>query len=94
MLRAREDVDLPTPADVYEPRMREHPLPLCFQQSTRDSAAPEIDVILGVLRHFLVDDDVRDLDSAVGFEDPVDLLHDGHLIGAEVDHRIADNHIN
>jgi len=77
MLGSREDVDLLAPAGVYEARVLEHPFPLCFQQSTGDSPTPEVDVVLRVLRHFLVDDDVCNLDATAGLEHPVDLLHDG-----------------
>lgn len=77
VLRSREDVDLLTPADVYEAAVLQHPFPLCFQQSTGDSPAPEVDVVLGVLGHLLVDDDVCYLDATAGLEHPVDLLHDG-----------------
>src|SRR5207244_2746983 len=58
-----------------------------------DSATPEVDIVFGVLRQFLVDDDVRNLNPAAGLEHPVDLPHDRHLVWAEVDHSIADDHV-
>ena len=61
--------------------MLQHPFPLCFQQSTGDSAAPEVDVVLRVLWDLLVDDDVCYLDPPAGLERAMDLLHDGQLVG-------------
>jgi hypothetical protein len=80
--------------DVYESRVLEHRFPLCFQQSTGDSAAPEVNVILRVLRDFLVHDYVRDLDPPAGLEHAVDLLHHHHLVGAKVDDAVADYDID
>jgi hypothetical protein len=94
VLGAGEDVDFSAPADVYEAGVLEYPIPLCFQQSTGDSPAPKVDVVLCVLRHLLVDDDVRYLDAAAGLEHPVDLLHHDHLVGAEIDYPIADDDID
>ncbi len=73
MLRAGEDIRLAPPADVGETRVLKDPAPLCFQQSTRDSARPEVDVVLRVLRDFLVDDDVGDLEAAAGAQHSIDL---------------------
>jgi len=94
VLRSREDIDLLAPADVYEPRVLQHPFPLCFQQSTGYSAAPEIDIVLRVLRDRLVDDDVSDLDPSAGFQHTVDLLHHHHLVGTEVDDAVTDHDID
>ena len=61
---AGEDIDLSAPANVREADVVQHPMPLCFQQSTGYSAGPEVDVVLGVLGHLLVNDDVGDLETA------------------------------
>ena len=73
MLRAGEHVDLGSPSNVLEAGAGKDPLPLCFQQSTGNSARPEVDVILRLLRHFLVYDDVADLEAAARLQDAVDL---------------------
>jgi hypothetical protein len=77
VLRSAEHVSLLSPTNAGETRVLQHPLPLCFQQSTGNSAAPEVYVVLRILRDLLVDDDVRNLDATAGLEHPVDLLHDG-----------------
>ena len=94
VLRSRKDVSLLSPTNAGEPGVLQHPFPLCFQQSTGDSAAPEVYIVLRILRDLLVDDDVRDLDSSARLEHPVDLLHDCHLIRAEVDDAVADDDID
>ncbi len=66
MLRAGEDIYLAAPADIREANVVQHPLPLCFQQSTGNSAGPEVDVIFRVLRDLFVDNDVRDLETPTG----------------------------
>ncbi len=91
---AREDIHLRPPAHVRETHVLQHPAPLCFQQSTGDSAGPEVYVVLRVLRDLLVDDDVGDLEAAAGLEHPPDPLHDRHFVRAEVDYAVADDHIN
>ncbi len=66
VLRAGEDIHLLSPANVREAHVLQNPIPLCFQQSTGDSAGPEVDVVFGVLGDLLMDDDVGDLDAAAG----------------------------
>jgi hypothetical protein len=94
VLRSAEHVSLLSPTNAGETGVLQHPLPLCFQQSTGNSATPEVYVVLCILRDLLVDDDVRDLDPPSGLEYPVDLLHDRHLIRAEVDDTVADDDID
>ena len=91
VLRAGEDVDLPAPANVHEAGVFQHPLPLCFQQSTGNSARPEVDIVLRVLGDFLVDDDVADLEAATRFQHTEDLAHHLYLVGAQIDHAVADS---
>ncbi len=94
LLRAREDIDLLAPPDVREARLVQRPLPLCFQQSTGDSAGPEIDVVLCVLGDFFVDDDVRDLEPPAGLQHAADLPHHRHFVRTEVDDAVADHDID
>ena len=77
---AGEDIDLFAPVDVGESGGRQYLAPLCFEQSAGDSARPEFDIVPGILRDFLVDDDVRDLDATAGLEDAVDFDHDGGFV--------------
>ncbi len=46
MLRAGEHIDLLPPTDIDEASVLQNPIPLCFQQSTSDSAGPEVNVVL------------------------------------------------
>ncbi len=94
MLRAGENIDLLTPANVYETGLLQHVPPLCFQQSTGDSAGPEIDVVFRILRHFLMNDDVGDLEAAAWLQHPEHLPHHRHLVRAEVDHAVANHDID
>ena len=73
VFRTGKHVDLCSPTDVLEAGSHKDPLPLCFQQSTGNSARPEVDVILRLLRHFLVYDYVADLEAAARLQDAVDL---------------------
>src|SRR6266487_7164224 len=94
MSRAREDVDLAPPANVLETDVLQHPAPLCIQQSTGYSARPKVDVILRVLWHFLVDDDVADLKAAAGLEYAKYLAHDADFIRRKVDDAVADHDVD
>ena len=78
---------------VDEAGEREYLPPLCFQQSTGNSATPEFDVVLRLLRHFFVDEDVTDLDPASWLEDAEHLPEYGGLVGAEVDDAVTDDDI-
>ena len=71
MLRPRKYVNFFTPADVGEPRVLQHPFPLCIQQSTGYSVTPEVYVRFRVVRDLFVDDDIADLDSPAGLEHAV-----------------------
>lgn len=64
MFGSGKHVDLLTPADIDESCEAQHHLPLCLQQSTSNSARPQINIIFGVLRHFLVHNDVAKLETA------------------------------
>ena len=77
---AGEDIHLLPPAHIREAHLLQHPIPLCLQQSTGDSAGPEVYVILGVLGDLLVDDDVRYLEAAAGLKHPQDPLHHRHFV--------------
>jgi hypothetical protein len=93
VLRSGEDVSLFSPTNISEARVLQNPFPLCFQQSTGDSAAPEVDIVLSVLWYLFVDNDVRNLDAPAELEHPVDLLHDRHLVGTKINDAITDHGI-
>ena len=57
---------------IAESRLVDHIQHLCNLQSTGNSAGPKIDVVARVLGEFLVDRDVRELQSAAGLYYPVE----------------------
>ena len=59
--RAVEHLVSPSDLEIFEPGCFDHRFELCFQQSTGDSALPQIDVLLGAIRHSLLHHDVADL---------------------------------
>ena len=93
VLASGEDIDFVRHHGVRKARGRERLPPLCFQQSTGNSATPEVDVVARILRHLFVDQDVADLDTSAGFEHTEHFAEDGRLVGAEVDDAIADDHV-
>ena len=66
MFRTGKHVDKLAPADVLETDLLQDPFPLCVQQSTGNSAGPEVDIVLRVLGNLLLDDDVANLEPATG----------------------------
>ena len=93
VLTSREHVDLVRHHDIGEAGLIEEHPPLCIQQSTGNSATPERDVILRVLRDLLMYKDVPDLDAPAGLENTEHFVEDGTLIGTEVDHTVADDDV-
>ena len=71
---ATEDVRLPGDLEVNETRRHDCGLQFCFQQSTGNSARPQIDLLFRVLWHRLLHQDIPDLEATGGFEYP------GHLL--------------
>lgn len=67
VLAAREDVHLVRHDDIHEADEFQDLPPLCIQQSTGNSAAPELDVVAGVLGHLPVDEDVANLHATTWF---------------------------
>ena len=64
MLASGEDIDFVGHDDIDKAGHGEELPPLCFQQSTGNSATPEVDVVLGVLGDFAVDEDIAHLQTA------------------------------
>ena len=61
VLAAREHIDLIRHDHIDEANECQDLPPLCIQQSTGNSATPEIDVVFRLLRDFQVDEDVANL---------------------------------
>ena len=59
--RAIKDVRLPGDLEVNESGSHDRDLQICFQQSTSNSARPQIDLAFGIFRHCLLHQDVPDL---------------------------------
>ena len=72
--RATKDVRLPGDLEVNESCSHDRGLQFCFQQSTSNSARPQIDLLFRVLWHRLLYQDIPDLEATGGFEYPSHLL--------------------
>lgn len=67
---------------------------LSFQESAGDSAGPERDIRLRIIRHGRRDHDVGNLETAARLEHPERLGQHGGLVGAEVDHAVRDHEVD
>ena len=78
----RINIDVLPPSDlkIHETRFRDHRFQFCFQQSTGDSAGPEVDLQLRRIGHGFLDNYVRYLKSSSRFQRPVELPEDTNLI--------------
>ncbi len=91
--RATEDIRLPGDLEVNKSGGHDRGLQFCFQQSTGNSARPQVDLLLRLLRHRLLHQDIPDLEAARGFE------HTGHLpqgrqfVRQQVEDPVGDDHI-
>jgi hypothetical protein len=83
--RARVGVDEVTLLDVDVAHPDEDARVLSFQESSGNSACPEVDALARVLGDLRVDDDVGELQAPAGSQDPVDLREHGVLVRHEVD---------
>ena len=84
LTRAAKTIETIRDANVFKPTRRESFDDLCFQQSSRDSARPEIDIVTGVFGKFHVQSNIGDLHPAPGFKNPLDLPQSRILFGDEV----------
>ena len=66
---ATEDVRLPGDLEVNESRSHDCGLQFCFQQSTSNSARPQIDLLFRVLWHRLLEAELKATVVAAGFVD-------------------------
>ena len=91
--RATEDVRLPGDLEVNESRRHDRGLQLCFQQSTSNSAGPQIDLLFRVLWHRLLHQDIPDLKATAGFEHASHLLQGREFVWPQVEHTVGDDHV-
>lgn len=91
----RPGIDLGAPGDlkIDETRRDYGCLELCIQQSAGDSTLPEVDVLLALLRHRFLYDDVADLKTTVRLEDAGHLLESGKLVRKKVEHAVRDHDV-
>lgn len=61
---------------------------LSFQESSGNSAGPEVDPFASIFGDLGMDDDVSDLEAPAGLEDAIDLVEHGIFIGDQVDYAI------
>ena len=91
--RAAEDVRLPGDLEVNESGGHDRGLQFCFQQSTGNSARPQIDLLFRILRHCLLHQDIPDLEATSGFEYASHLLQGHEFIRQQVEDAVGDDHI-
>ncbi len=91
--RAIEDVRLPGNLEVNESCSHDRGLQFCFQQSTSNSAHPQIDLLFRVLWHRLLDQDIPDLEATGGFEYPGHLLQGSEFVWQQIEHTVGDDHV-
>ena len=71
---ATEDVRLPGDFEANESSSHDRGFEFCFQQSTGNSAGPQIDRLFRILWHHLLHQEIPDLEATTGFE------HASHLL--------------
>lgn len=72
--RTGEHLGPPRYLKIHKPRRDDRRMQLCFQQSARNSALPEINIALRAIRHGLANEDVSNLKAAGRLEHPRHLL--------------------
>jgi hypothetical protein len=91
--RATEDVRLPGDLEINEARSHDRGFQFCFQQSTGNSARPQIDLLFRVRWHRLLHHDIPDLEATAGFEHASHLLQGREFVWQQVEHPVGDDHI-
>ena len=90
---ATEDVHSLRDLDVNETGGHDRGLQFCFQQSTGNSAGPQIDLLLCVLRYRLLHQDIPDLEASRRLEHTSHLLQGREFVRHQVEDAIGDDHI-
>src|SRR5580692_2450301 len=88
--RTREGVNRRPDTDFDEASVFQHFLPGCTRQTTGDSSGPKIDVLDGRFRDRPAVGDVGKLQVSAGAQDAQDFREYHALVGAKVDHAVAD----
>src|SRR5207247_33605 len=91
--RVLVDVDALGDRELDEARRDNRRLKLCFQQSTRDSALPEVDVPLALFGHCLLHQDVAHLNASARLQNARNLLKSCELVGEEIHDAIRDDDV-
>src|SRR6202035_5571859 len=91
--RTLEGVNRRPDTDFDEANVFQHFLPGCTRQTTGNSSCPKIDVLNGRFRDRPAVGDVGKLQVSAGAQDAEDFREDGPLVGAQVDHTVADDHV-
>lgn len=90
---ATEDVRLPGDLEINKSCSHDRGLQFCFQQSTSNSARPQIDLLFRVLWHRLLHQDIPDLEATRGFEYPGHLLQGREFVRKQVEDSVGDDNI-
>ena len=90
---ATEDVCLPGDLEVNKSCSHDRGLQFCFQQSTSNSARPQIDLLFRVRWHRLLHQDIPDLEATRGFEYAGHLLQGREFVRQQVEDSVGDDHI-
>jgi hypothetical protein len=91
--RATEHVRLPGDLEVTEAGSHDRGLQFCFQQSTGDSAGPQINLLFRVRWHRLLHQDIPDLETTAGFEYASHLLQGCEFVWQQVEDAVGDDHV-
>ena len=86
-------VAAPGDLEIDEARRDDSCLELCIQQSAGNSALPEIDVLLSLVGHCLLNEDVSDLEPPARLENTRNFLESGKLVGKEIEHAVRDDDV-
>jgi len=92
--RATEDIRLPGDFEVNESRSHDRGLQFCFQQSTGNSARPQIDLLFRVRWHRLLHQDIPDLEATAGFKHASHLLQGREFVRQQIEDPVGDDHIS
>src|SRR5438132_2579380 len=93
-LRAHVSRDQVAGFDPLEPVPLQNLLVLCFQQSSGNSAGPEVDVAAALLADGILNRHVCELHSSAGPQHAKDLCEDSVLVRNEIDDAVGDDNVD
>jgi hypothetical protein len=91
--RAAKDIGLPRDLEIDKTGGYDRSLELCFQQSTGNSARPQVDLTFSALRNRFLDQDVTDLQAPTGLENARHFLQGCGFIWDQIEDAIRDHNI-